>query len=178
MTNVSHESDVLKNQQNLNEVLLTWKSPSHPYKKRNKLFFQTISAMTFLLVVIVFFLNEFLLIGVILAMAFVVYALYSIPPVEVRHKVTPLGFENAGRLFKWIELYAFWFEEKWGQKILVVQTRLPFPPQVRAVINREEEKELKEIIDRYLLFQEKPIKSVVDHLSDWFTSKIPLDLTG
>src|SRR3972149_11781916 len=103
-----------------NQILLEWKSPSHPYKKRSKLFYQTVAAFTFLFVVIVFFLHEFMLIGVILSIAFVVYAISSVPPVEVEHKVTPIGVENAGRLFYWIELYSFWFEEKWGYKMVVI----------------------------------------------------------
>src|SRR3989304_9772352 len=99
-------SSVLKDRPDLNEILLSWKGPSHPFKKRNKIFYQTVAALTFLLVVIVFFLREFMLIGVILSITFVVYAISSVPPVEVEHKITPLGLENAGRLFRWIELAA------------------------------------------------------------------------
>src|SRR3989338_4475319 len=122
----------------LNQVLIEWTSPSHPYKKRSRLFYQTVAAFTLLLVVIVFFLREFLLIGVILSVAFVVYTIYSVPPITIEHKITPLGFNNAGKLFRWQELYAFWFEEKWGQQMLVVQTQLPFLSQLRAVIDENQ----------------------------------------
>jgi len=33
----------------------------------------------------------------------------------------------------------------------------------------------KEVIGKYLLFQEKPTRSFVDSLSHWFSQKIPLD---
>lgn len=161
--------------QNLNEVLLSWTGPSHPFKKRDKVFFQTVAALTILLVVIVFFLHEFLLIGVILSVAFVVYAISSVPPVEVEHKITPLGFENAGRMFRWIELSSFWFEEKWDQKTLIIQTRLQFPAQVRAVLKTVPEEKVKDVIGKYLLFMGKPPKSWVDNTSDWLTKKIPLE---
>lgn len=165
----------LKDRPDLNEILLSWKSPSHPFKKRNKIFYQTVAALTFLLVVIVFFLHEFMLIGVILSIAFVVYAISSVPPVEVEHKVTPIGIENAGRLFHWIELYSFWFEEKWDYKMLVIATRLPFPAQVRVVIQNVTAEKVKEIVGRYLLFMEKPPKSWADNASDWINRKIPLE---
>ena len=168
----------LTDRPNLNEVLLSWKSPSHPFKKRNKIFYQTVAALTFLLVVIVFFLREFMLIGVILSITFVVYAISSVPPVEVEHKITPLGLENAGRLFRWIELAAFWFEEKWGQKILVVQTRLPLPAQLRLVVNEVMAEKIKDIIGKYLLFLEKPPKTWTDNFSDWLAKKIPLETTS
>lgn len=168
----------LKDKPDLNELLLSWKSPSHPFKKRNRIFYQTVAAITFLLVVIVFFLHEFMLMGVILAVAFLVYVISSVPPFEVEHKVTPLGFDNAGRLFRWVELGAFWFEEKWGFKTLVIQTRLPFPAEVRAVLGEGGEEKVKEIVGRYLLFMEKPPKSWTDNFSDWLTKKIPLETTS
>ena len=171
-------STPVKEKENLNEVLLSWNSSSHPFKKRNKLFYQTVVAFTFLLVVIVFFLHEFMLIGVILSIAFVVYVISSVEPIEVTHKITPLGINNAGRLFRWNELYGFWFEEKYGLKIIVIQTRLPFPGQIRAVYPPEVREKLKAIADKYLLYFEKPQKSFVDKLSDWVSQKFPLETTA
>lgn len=168
----------LKNRPDLNEVLLSWKSSSHPFKKRNKVFYQTVAALTFLLVVIVFFLHEFMLIGVILSITFVVYAISSVPPVEVEHKVTPIGVENAGRLFHWIELYSFWFEEKWGYKMLVIATRLPFPAQVRIVLADVSQEKVKEIVGRYLLHLEKPPQNWADSFSEWLNRKIPLEASS
>src|SRR4030067_3854703 len=157
----------LSQKPDLNQTLLEWESPSHPYKKRSKLFYQTVLAFTFLLVVIVFFLHEFLLIGVILSLVFVIYTIYSVPPIIVEHKITPLGINNAGRLFRWQELYAFLFEEKWEKTMLVVQTHLPLLSQIRALIDQNSEGKIKQILGKYLLFIEKPSKSVVDRLSDW-----------
>ena len=165
-----------KTQQDLNEVLLSWKSPSHPFRKKNTIFYQTVAGITFLCVVIVFFLHEFILIGVILSIAFVVYAITSVPPVEVEHKVMPVGFENAGRVFRWQELYVFWLEKKWGYTMIVFQTRLPFPGKISAVLSPEmAEEQVKKTVGKYLLFLDKPLKSVTDHFSDWLSNKIPLD---
>lgn len=165
----------IKNQPDLNELLLSWKSPSHPFKKRNRIFYQTVAALTFLMVVIVFFLHEFMLIGVILSISFVVYVISTVPPVEVEHKITPIGFDDAGRLYHWIELSSFWFEEKWGYKMLVFGTRLPFPAQIRAVLGDVTEEKIKGIAGKYLLFLEKPPKSWADNFSDWLNRKIPLE---
>lgn len=172
------QENTLPDPPNLNEVLVSWKSPSHPFKKRNKVFYQTVAALTFLLVVIVFFLHEFMLIGVILSIAFVVYVISSVPPVEVEHKITRLGIDHAGRVFRWIELAAFWFEERWGQKIMVVQTRLPLPAQLRIVLGEMTEDKVKEIVGKYLLHLEKPPRSFVDDFSNWLARAIPLETTS
>lgn len=170
--NLSHP---LKDQPNLNEVILAWKSLSHPYKKRSKLFYQMMAALTFLLSVVAFFFHEYMLIGVIISIAFVVSVISTVPPVEVEHKIIPLGFENAGRLFRWMELYAFWFDEKWEDKLLVIQTRLPFPGQIRVIIDAENKERLKDIIGKYLVYFEKPQKTWSDNLSDWLVKKFPLE---
>ncbi|MBI4067531.1 hypothetical protein HY407_04035 [Candidatus Gottesmanbacteria bacterium] len=172
---MDQKSSALKDKPDLNEILINWKGPSHPYKKRNRVFYQTVAAITLLLVVIVFFLHEFMLIAVILAIAFVAYAISAFPPIEVEHKITPLGFENAGRLFHWVELYAFWFEEKWGYHTLVIQTRLSFPTQIRAVLQDVPPDKVKSIIGKYLMYLEKPPKNWVDNASDWLNKKIPLE---
>lgn len=170
--------NALKDRVDLNQVLLQWTGPSHPFKKKDRIFYQTVGALTFLLVAIVFFLQEFLLIAVILAIAFVVYAISSYPPVDVEHKVMPSGFDNAGRLYRWHELYGFWFEEKWGFKTLIIQTRMSFPAQIRAVLRDVSEPQVKDIIGKYLIHLENPPKSWVDSTSDWLNNKIPLEGTG
>ena len=168
----------LSEKPDLNQTLVEWRSPSHPYKKRSKLFYQTVAAFTFLFIVIVFFLHEFLLIGVILSVAFVIYAIYSVPPIEIEHKITPIGFDNAGRLFRWPELAAFWFEEKWDKNILVIQTHMPFLSQIRAIIEDGAKDNIKQIIGKYLLFIEKPPKSISDRLTDWIQDNIPLEASN
>lgn len=169
-------TSALTDKPNLNETLLSWKGPSHPFKKRTKMFYQTVAALTLLFVVIVFFLHEFLLIGVILSVAFVVYVVSTIPPVEVKHTITPLGIDHAGHLFRWNELAAFWFEKKWGYTTLIIQTKYAYPAQVRAVLTEESPKEkVEDIVGRYLFHLEKPPKTWVDRLSDWLGEKIPLE---
>ena len=159
----------------LNQTLFSWKSPSHPYKKRGRIFYQTVAAFSFLMIVIVFFLHEFLLIGVILSIAFVVYVISSVPPVEIEHKILPIGFDNAGRVFRWQELSSFWFDKRWNQDILVIQTHYALQPQLQAVIVEKTQEKLKNLLGKYLLYVEKPPKTAVDKMTDWMMEKIPLE---
>ena len=165
----------IKERLDLNETIIEWKTLSHPYKKRDRIFYQTVIAIAFLLIVIVTLMHEFILIGVILSIVFVVYAISSVPPVEVEHKITPLGFYNAGEFYSWIDLYAFWFEKKWDYKTLVIQTRLSFPGQVRAVVDSAVESKIKEIVGKYLLYMEKPPKSWTENISHFISRIIPLE---
>ena len=62
---------------------------------------------------------------------------------------------------------------------MVVQTRLSFPAQIRAVLSEGATKEkAKEVIGKYLLYMEKPPKSWTDNFSDWLSQKFPLETTS
>lgn len=161
---------------NINESLIEWKSFSHPYKKRTPLYGQTILAFALLVSIVSYFIfSSVLLVGGVLSTLFVVYLMSTLPPIEVEHKVTPSGFINAGKLYHWEELYSFWFEKKWEYTILVIQTRLSFPGQIRAVMESDHKGKTKEIIGKYLVFNEHPQKTLIDKLSDLITQKLPLD---
>ncbi|KKS95655.1 MAG: hypothetical protein UV73_C0015G0030 [Candidatus Gottesmanbacteria bacterium GW2011_GWA2_43_14] len=166
---------LLSEKPDLNQVLFSWKSASHPYKKRSRVFYQTIAAFSFLMIVIVFFLHEFLLIGVILSIAFVVYVISSVPPIEIEHKILPIGFDNVGRVFRWEELNSFWFDRRWNQDIMVIQTHYPLQPQLQAVIDSDMRDKLKNLMGKYLLYVEKPPKTAFDKLSEWMMNKLPLE---
>jgi hypothetical protein len=172
----SKTNEILDKQLNLNEVLVSWKGPSHPFVRRKPVYFQTVAAITFLLSVISFFLfHDILLIGAIVSIAFVVNVVAKFEPMQITYKVTPLGFEYSDRLFRWVELSSFWMEEKWGEKVLVIQTRLAFPGQIRAVVRDVSGEKLKEVVGKYLEYKQKPMKSAIDHISDWLSRRIALD---
>ena len=103
------------------EVLLEWSSPSRLFKRRDKDYFRNIAAIFFLSSIILVFAGEFILIVAGLAIVFLLYVLSTVPPEEVRHRITSLGIESAGHFYRWEELGEFWFESQWGQKMLVLR---------------------------------------------------------
>ncbi|TSC53107.1 MAG: Uncharacterized protein LiPW16_485 [Microgenomates group bacterium LiPW_16] len=157
------------------QIFISWRSPSRPFKKRQKEFFTTIGAIVFLLAVILVFIKEFLLIGVILALAFVAYVLATVEPEEVEHKITTNGLESARHFYKWEELAGFWFWEKWGQPVLIVVTKLRFPGRVVILIGGQDQEKIKNILSKYLKFYEKPEKNWMDDAAKWLAEKVPLE---
>jgi len=157
------------------ETLLTWKSPSRPFKKREKEFFTTIGAIVFLLAVILVFIKEFLLIGAIIALAFVAYVLATVPPEEIEHKITTLGIDSAGHFYKWEELVNFWFGERWNQPILYITTKKAFPGRLVILTNGQNQEKIKTVLVKYLSFKEKPDKNWMDDAAKWLGEKVPLE---
>ena len=154
--------------------LLVWRAPARPFKKRNREYFSTVVAIVFLLVVILLFIKEWLLIGVIIALMFVSYVLATVPPEEVTHRITTRGVVTGGKTYKWEWFTRFWFSQKWDNDLVYFEALQVFPRQIQLVLKGQSKDEVKKVVERYLLF-EKPKKTLMDKAADWLQKKVPLE---
>jgi len=160
----------------LAKELLAWKGQTRPFKKRSREYFSTLAAIAFLVVVILLFIKEWFLIGVVIALSFLAYVLSTVPPEKVVYKLTTWGVEVSSRKYRWEDLRRFWFSRKWDCYVLHLETLVAFPRHLQLVFKEEGKKrEIKEIIAKYLVF-EKPEPTYLDKAADWLQKKIPLDL--
>lgn len=157
------------------KVLLDWKAPSRPFKKRNREFFTTIASIVFLLTIILLFLKEWLLIGAIISLSFVTYVIASIPPEEIEYKITTRGISIAKNNYQWLILGRYWFSKKWERPLLHIE-HSGLPPRLTLVYDQKQtsQQKIKEILDRYLIF-EKPELSPVEKAAKWLEKKVPLE---
>ncbi len=155
------------------EILLAWSSPSRLFKKRDKEYFTNVGAIVFLLVVILLFAREFLLIAAVVSIVFLIYVLSTVPPEEVEHRITNLGLESAGHFYRWNELVEFWFEEQWGQTMLIL--RPLYGPRIIVLLGSQNQKKIRELLTKYIPFREVPEKTWVDNAASWLSDKIPLE---
>ena len=154
--------------------LIVWISLARPFKKRDREYYTTIAAIIFLLAVILLFLKEWLLIGVIISIGFVAYVLSTVPPEEVENKITTRGVITGGRRWDWTLLYRFWFSQKWGSEILNIETRIAFPRRLMLLLGNSDKKKIETLLGKYLL-AEKPEKTFIDKAGVWLQKKVPLE---
>lgn len=155
------------------EVLLTWSSPSRLFKKRDKEYFTNVGAIIFLLIVILIFAREFLLIAAVVSIVFLIYVLSTVPPENVDHTITNLGIESAGHFYHWEELATFWYEEQWGQHMLVIKPVAG--SQVILLLGNQGKEKVRELIAEHIPFREEPEKTWVDNAATWLSNKVPLE---
>lgn len=156
------------------KVLLSWKAPARPFKKQSREYFTTIGAMVFLIALILLFLKEFLLIGAILALVFMVYILSTVKPEEITHKITNKGILTGKRTYKWENLGRFWFSTKWGNNILNVENFLGLPSRLTVLLAETPKEKVKKVLEEYIIF-EKPEKNFIDKAASWLSKKVPLE---
>ncbi len=159
------------------KTLLIWTAPERPFKERNREYFTTIGAIVFLLAVILLFLKEWLLIAVMIALMFVAYIMATVEPRKVEHKITSQGIMTGNRKYEWEQLNRFWFTEKWGQKILQVESAIGLPRQLIMLLGETKESQVKKILSDYLPFEE-PEKTWIDNASEWVSRRVPLETSS
>ena len=156
------------------KILLMWEATVRLFKRRNREFFTTIGAIALLLAIILFFLKEWFLIAVIIALLFVGYVLATVPPASIKHKITNRGIVTGGKNYSWSELGRFWLRRTWDQKILEVETGWRFPGRLIILLGGADQKEVKKILSEYLPF-EKPAKTWMDKAGSWLVRQVPLE---
>jgi len=156
------------------KILLTWRTVSRPYQKKNREFWTTILATLGLVCLILFFVKEWFLIAAFLAMTFFYYVLTTVEPEEVDYKITNKGIylPGAEQRVDWEGLRSFWFSQKWGYPMVNLETWFNFPRLVHLVAEPRMKKELKETLAKYLP-EGKEKKNFVDKFSSWLARQIP-----
>lgn len=152
---------------------LTWESPGWVYKQRDKEFYRNIGAILFFLFVILIVIQEYILVVAVLSIVFVIYVLSTVPPPLVKHRVTNRGLESAGRFYRWEEFTEFWFEERWNQKLVVIQPRSG--PRLMLLVGSQKQEVIQQALQKELIFRTEPEKNIMDKASGWLSEKLPLD---
>ncbi len=156
-------------------TLLVWNAPSRPFRKRDRSYYTTIGILVTLLILIALLAQEILLIGVLLALAFVSYVLGFVPPEDLEYKVSTQGITIGDHFYFWDNLDSFWFSEKEGHKVLNVLTHLRFPGMLMIMIGNQNEEVVKKVVARYLPFHEIAPRSMMDKWSESLQKHFPLE---
>src|SRR3990167_1549243 len=157
------------------KTLVSWKSPERIFKSRSKKYFTKVAlyALIFILAAIAF--GEFFLVGVIIAVVFVVYVLATAEPKVIEHKITNMGIISGGRAFLWEELDSFWFEKRGDDRLLMVQTELHFPTRLIILLTKVSERTLLDLLEKHLHYHIGPVHALFDKWAHTLQKRINLE---
>jgi hypothetical protein len=157
------------------KTLITWKAPARPFRKKDRSYYTTVALLIVLIGLIAFFAGEKLLIGVLLAIGFVVYVLNFVPPEEIENKISTQGITIGDHFYHWQELDSFWIDEKDGHKVLSVLTLIRFPGLLMLLLDNVDPEDIKTVCARFLPFHEIAPKSLVQKWSEGLQKHFPLE---
>jgi hypothetical protein len=158
------------------EILLQWTAPSRPFKKHNRQFYTTVGVIAGLISLILFFAGQVLPVAVVVAVVFLTYVMYSIPPGEIIYKFTTYGIRIEEELYYWEEMGRFWIKEKFEKPVLYIEVSR-FPNRLTIMLGDITKDEMEAILSEVLLNQEPP-PTTYEKAAKWLHEKIPLDIDG
>jgi hypothetical protein len=167
------EQEPQKEKQEL-KTLFVWKAPLRAFTRRSKKYFTNLSLIVLAISLILIFLKEFFLVGVILALLFVAYVYSTVEPEIFENKITTQGVYLGNHTYLWNELTEFWFLKRGDQHLLNIDTGLRFPSRLYVVVEDADVPKVKELLSSHLSFREEPKLTVVDRLFDFFATKLAL----
>jgi hypothetical protein len=166
--------DLKKNKKVVQKIkLFEWESPIRvPFSFEMKNFL-TIVAVCLLFILFLAILGHYLLMFAIISFLFLVYVSGTTKPVNVKHMITARGVETLDVLYEWYMLDTFFFTEKKGHYLLILETNLRFPSQLFILLEK------KEIETVFLLLQDQLLYKDVKKQNSWekmnFGEYIPLE---
>ncbi len=156
-------------------TLLSWQAPARPYRRKDRSYYTTIMIIVVLLTLISFLINEMLLIGAILAVAFITFVLAYVQPESIPYKVSTQGVTIGDHFYLWEVLDSFWFADKDGYRLIHIWTHLRFPGELILMPGDLNEDAVKEIIARFIPFHEIPPKTMFDRWAESIQKHFPLE---
>lgn len=157
------------------KTIISWKSADRIFKSRSKKYFTKVALYGLIFVLAAIAFGEFFLVGVIMAIVFVVYVLATAEPQVIKHEINNMGIISGGKAFLWEELDSFWFDKRGDDRLLLVQTRLHFPTRLIILLTTVSERTLLDILEKHLHFHPGPVHTLLDKWANSLQKRINLE---
>jgi len=91
----------------------------------------------------------------------------------MKYKITNQGVFWGKAKYEWGSLWRFWFQEKEGQTILNIDTRLAFPKRLILLLGNQNKKEVRRILKDFIPY-EKVGPDFTEKSTRWLAKTFPI----
>lgn len=154
-------------------ILFDWESYERPQKKWSKEFYSSVIVMAFLASIILYFIEGVMPVLVIWAMVFMLWAMSRTEPRMEKYAISSWGLKTKERTYRFETMNQFWFESKWGGRLMRINLE-GAPWHLVIVISTENEDKIRKLMLAHVPYQEPPV-TWSDRLVKWLGDKIPLE---
>src|SRR3990170_6825781 len=181
---LDHETDRVLSKEELDakheaameaKAIISWKAPERIFKARSKKYFTKVALYAFIFILLAIAIGEYVFIGVIMAVVFVVYVLATHAPQTIEHKITNMGVTSGGRAFLWEELDSFWFDKKGDDRLMLVETKLHYPGRLIILLTTVSERALLDLLEKHLHYHARPVHTLLDKWANSLQQRINLE---
>lgn len=158
------------------KTLLSWNALSRPYRRRKREFYLVLLFILLCVIVITFLFKEWMLMLVVISIAFLAVVLYTTRPHEVEHQITTQAVVTGNHAYLYKELYDFWFDEKDGHAVLHLHTVSLLPGVLSLLLPDTMDKtKVRDVLVKYIPYREVMPKTFMDKAANWLSNNFPLE---
>lgn len=156
--------------------LLVWEAPSRIFVKRDKQWFTTMGIVLGAVMIIMALLGQFLLVIALGALGFMGYAMSSVAPSQIQHKITTQGITTAGISYAWTDFSEFFLEDIQGIQLVHIRTVQKLPGMLSLILNDKNatKEKIVELISPFVFYQQNPPKTWIKSVENFISSKLDL----
>ena len=158
-------------EEKIEKELFSWSAPARPFKRRDREYYVTLLAIASIVGLVLFIAEGAMPVILLAALVFLYYILNTVEPESVGYKISTWGIRVANVLNPWENLRRFWFSERRGNWLLVLETN-GLSGRLELVINQDDLEKLRENLKEYLP-EEKITPSFFDKTVDWVSQRLP-----
>lgn len=154
---------------------LSWHALGRPYKKHSMEYYTNGFLITMAIEIILFLFSQYLLMALVLSLAFLSFALAIVPPHKLYYRISSEGIRIEEHYFIWEELYDFYFTKKNGQDLLHIRTKDYFPGELTIMLGDIPLQQVKTVLLAFLPFREYVKPSFIEKAGNWLERNFPLE---
>lgn len=151
--------------------LVAWTAPARPFKRRDREFYITIIAIAGIVGLVLFLIEGFMPVILIISLVFLFYVLSTVEPENIEYKITNKGIKVVDKRTDWALMSRFWFSRRFDSELLVIET-WGLPGRMELVINLQDKEEIRKALSSYIV-EEEASPSYLDRAANWFSKKLP-----
>lgn len=156
--------------------IISWKSPVRVFQARSNKYFTKVGVFALIAILGAIAFSEFVLVGVIIALVFMVYVLATAIPEKIEHRINSLGIVSGGKVFLWEDLDSFWFDKRGDERLLVVQTYLRFPSsRLIILLSDVADRTILDLLEKHLYYHHRPVHTLFDKWAQQLQKRISLE---
>lgn len=153
------------------KTLIEWTAPARPFKRRTKDFYISLMAISAIIGLILFVVEGFMPILLLISLVFLFYVMSTIEPENITYQVTNLGVRIADKRTGWDMMGRFWLTKRFGSELLIIEV-FRIPGRIELVIDPAKKADIEKTMGQHLVHEEIP-PSLLDKAANWLTRRLP-----
>jgi hypothetical protein len=149
-----------------NIKLYEWEAPDRfEYKFDNKSFIVVV-ALSLVLILFLAILGKYFLMGALISLLFFIYVLGTTKPDIVKYRITARGIEYLDKLYEWFTFSNFYFTNRKGENVLIVETKLRFPATIVMLLDEKDRLPVFLLLQEFILYKDVKKQSKLEVMNN------------